>query len=135
VFIFTFISTDVTLTMHRPSPSIPTVVGTYRYIVASPTDAERDAYHATHYAVVCLPIHALRRPSPTPRYQRSSAVPTDTSLRAYRYVTLRRLPQRLPTHDTSSPATATNNTHRQHNQQHGGASVWMCPLCCLQEDV
>ena len=46
-------------------------------------------------------------------------------------------------HITSRPALQLllNNTARpllraqQYNQQYGGASVWMCPLCCLQEDV
>ena len=80
--------------------------------------SERGAYHTTHRLsptisrivpdMGCLPIHLVVA-SRLPQYQRSSA---HTSLRT-------RLPTRLLTRHTSSPATACNEqqTHISHNQQ------------------
>ena len=139
IFLHILISTDVILTTyHRPSlmsssTSIPTVVGTYRYMRRPP--------NATPTILRITPLCAyryikLRRPSPTP-------IPTiagsayDTSRRptivGSAYDTSRR-----QQHGTSSHSlTLVRNVlrRRQYNQQYGGASVWMCPLCCLQEDV
>ena len=86
--------------------------------------SERDACHTTHHAVACLPIHRVASPVAS-RYQRSSAVPTDTSLRTR--LPTRRLP-RMPIHHVVT-RHITINTYQYHTINNVVERVCGCVPC------